>query len=238
MIRFVAITTAAVALTGCATTATWQHPARMGDGHDGATMALAECQAYASGTGSAPAPTARMDVPAPTSYTTRGTYTDYGSHGTFSGTTRANGSFASGFASGYNSGAAIGDAIASIQYQKRIGEVTAACMRTQGWVDTSTPEGKTKFQSIVAASASNDAKTGAARSESIRKNIETAIEHTFDFEAAQKNGIQYRSDRQKREAFFDYVASMLDDPRYADWKAIAVTMWANARIREKFGISD
>lgn len=214
MVRFIASTGALMILTACATTATWQHPARMGDGHDGATMALAECQAYASGTGPAPTPTARMDVPAPTSYTTQGTYTDYGSYGTFRGTTRANGGGAASFASGYNSGAAIGDAIASIQYQNRIKEVTAACMRTQGWVDTSTPEGQTRFKQDAEA---RKAKIAAAKQSEVKQAASddwgTVVNAFLQIEAESPGGIDYRKDPVKFAALDKYVKLLANDPK-------------------------
>jgi hypothetical protein len=76
------------------------------------------------------------------------------------------------------------------------------------------------------------------RNDALRKSIENAIEDTFDFEASRKNGINYRSDKQKRDDFFSYVDEMFKNPKYDDWKEIAITMWANERIREKFGIKD
>ena len=42
MNRVVLSAMAAVFVSGCASTAVWRHPERMGDGHDGATMALAK----------------------------------------------------------------------------------------------------------------------------------------------------------------------------------------------------
>jgi hypothetical protein len=201
-------------LTGCATTAVWQHPARMGGGHDGATMALAECQAFASGTGPAPIPTARMDVPAPNSYTTRGTYSQYGSYGNFNATTTANPGFASNFASGYNSGAAIADAIASIQYQKRIAEVTTACMRTQGWIDTSTPEGQTQFKQGADARM---AKTTANQQSDARQKASdewgAVVKAFLDIEATSPGGIDYRKDPVKYAALDKYVKQLANDPK-------------------------
>lgn len=213
MTRLIVVTAALAMLTGCATKAIWQNPARMGDGHDGATMALAECEAYASGTGPAPIPTSRMDVPAPSSYTTRGTYSQYGSYGTFNATTTANAGFASNFASGYNAGASIGDAIASIQYQKRIAEVTRACMRTQGWIDTSTPEGQARFKQDAEARL---AKKAADRQSEVRQTAseewEAVVSAFLDFEAAKPGGIDYRKDSVKYAALDRYVKQLANDP--------------------------
>lgn len=186
-------------------------------------------------------------------------------------------------------------------------------MRTQGWIDTSTPEGQEKFKQGIASLATaktasrQSAADKAARDEWVttigafmdtesarpggidyrtdkakqaaldkyvkelandpanakqrmswflteahkkvladteqykdaaQKRIEDAIEGTFDFEASRKNGIHYRSDKQKRDEFFSYVEMMFKNPKYDDWKEIAITMWANERIREKFGIKD
>ena len=219
MIRLAIVSAAFVGLAGCASTAVWQHPSRAGEGHDGATMALAECQSYAAGTGPAPAPTARMDVPAPTSYTTRGTYTQYGNYGTFRGTTTANGGFNSNFASGYNSGAALGDAIASIGFQKRLKDVTDACMRTQGWIETSTPEGQAKFKQDAAASL---AKTAAAKQAAVetrsaaekagKEQWDSVVQAFLQIEAARPGGTDYLNDSAKLESLDKYVKQLANDP--------------------------
>ncbi|CAN7347364.1 hypothetical protein LJR074_001990 [Acidovorax sp. LjRoot74] len=155
-----------------------------------------------------------MDIPAPTSYTTRGTYSQYGSQGTFNATTTANPGFASNFASGYNSGAALGDAIASIQYQKRIAEVTTACMRTQGWIDTSTPEGQAQFKQGADARI---AKTTANQQSEARQKASdqwgAVVKAFLDFEAASPGGIDYRKDPVKYAALDKYVKQLANDPK-------------------------
>ncbi len=219
MIRLVVTIASLAVLAGCATTAIWQHPDRMGDGHDGATMALAECQAYAAGTGPAPTPTTRIDVPAPTSYTTRGTYTDYGSYGILRATTTPNAGFASGVASGYNSGAAIGDAIASVQYQKRIGEITAACMRTQGWIDTSSPEGQTRFKQDAEVRLAKAAAAKQSESKQTANDEWGAVVNAFlEIEAANPGGIDYRKDSVKFAALDKYVKQLASDPKNVQQK--------------------
>lgn len=138
-------------LWGCASTAVWQHPARAGDGYDGATMALAECENYAAGLTPMPRMQAYMQTPAPTSYSTTGTITSNGSYGTFQGTTTPSSSFASRYAAGANAGADIANAYAAGAARARGEKLTAACMRTQGWIDTSLPEGQAQFKKITSS---------------------------------------------------------------------------------------
>ncbi len=133
-------------LSGCASTAKWQHPARAGEGHDGATMALAECESYAAGRTPMPKLQAYMPAPAPTGYNTTGTVSSYGNVSTFQGNTTPSGGLASGYATGANMGANIANAYAVSAARQREAELTGACMRTQGWIDTSTPEGQGKIQ--------------------------------------------------------------------------------------------
>jgi hypothetical protein len=212
MIRFAVAATALALLSACASTATWQHPERYGDGHDGATMALAECEAYAAGLRPAPTPPTMMPEPAPSSYTTRGTYTGNGSYGTFTGTTRANSG--SSFASGYNSGAAMASAIMAAQHQNRVKELAAACMRKLGWVETSTPEGQAQFKKV---SAERRAKLAAAKESeaenAARAKWEAAIDAFLDVEAAMPGGIDYRKDPVKLAALDKYVKELANDPK-------------------------
>ena len=207
------VVAAIVALSGCASTATWQHPARAGDGHDGATMAWAECQRYAAGTGPAPRMTARMDVPGPTSYTTRGTYSQYGSTGTFNAITTANQGAGSSFASGYNAGASLGDAFAEIARQRQQKSVATACMRTLGWIDTSTPEGQAQFKQAATEFSEKPSSNQAAEDKAVKEKWITTINTFLETEAARPGGIDYRSDKKKHAALDKYVKQLANDPK-------------------------
>lgn len=214
MTRFIFSSAILALLVGCSTPATWQHPARAGDGHDGATMALAACESYASGTGPAPMPTSRMEVPAPTSYTTVGTYSQYGSSGTLNATTTPNSGFASKYASGSNAAADLIDAFESARYRKRIGTITQACMRTQGWIDTSTPEGQTKFkQDSEKRLANSSASKLAAEKKAAADEWSTVIGAFMEIEARSPQGIDYRNDPKRLEALDKYVKQLANDPK-------------------------
>ncbi len=145
-----------VFLAGCVSPAQWTHPQLQGKANaaDLATLATADCYAYAAGRAPAPQPVmGYMPTPAPTSYTTYGTASTYGNQTAFNATTYSSGGFASGFAAGSNAGASLGNAIVVSQARRRIKNISDACMRTQGWVDASTPEGKEELQSATPASA-------------------------------------------------------------------------------------
>lgn len=162
MQRAIGLAALAAVVSGCATTKEqWNHPGLAGraDAADHALLASAECNAYAAGLAPVPTEPVFMPIPAPTSYTTYGTYQRYGSGGTYSGTISANSGFASGFAAGSNMGAALGAAIVQAQEKERTREVSAACMRMQGWIDAGTEEGKLKLQQAVGASAMTGATT-------------------------------------------------------------------------------
>lgn len=143
--NFILILSALLFLSGCASNELWRHPEKGGDGRTGAEMTLAECQRYAYGLEPEPTPVARMDVPAPSSYVTHGTYQQYGSNGTFTARTQAQNSSSRDFAANYNSGASLGEALASIAYQNKIKKITKDCMISRGWIDTSTEEGRILF---------------------------------------------------------------------------------------------
>lgn len=139
-------------LAGCATTAKWEHPGLAKDAasSDKAIMASAECEAYASGRTPQPQTMPYMPAPAATSYVTTGTYTDLGGgYGSYRATTTPSGGFASGYAAGANAGANLANAILISQAQEKRDKLAAACMRTLGWIDTSTPEGVAKFKAAV-----------------------------------------------------------------------------------------
>lgn len=158
MQRAIGLAALAAVVSGCATTKEqWNHPGLVGrtDVADHALLASAECNAYAAGLAPLPPAPVFMPVPAPTSYT----YQSYGSGGRYSGTITANSGFASGFAAGSNMGAALGAAIVQAQEKERTREVSAACMRMQGWIDAGTEEGKLKLQQAVGASAMTGATT-------------------------------------------------------------------------------
>lgn len=204
MFRLALVVVVLTAIGGCANTSNWQHPLQPAGSADEATLALAECQRYAAGTG--PAPTPKMDVPAATSFTTRGTYTQYGSNGTFSATTTARQSGQANFATGYNAGASIGDAFAEIAHQNRVKEVTAACMRKQGWIDTKSPEGEELFkQALASTSSRNTASTNAPWVAAINTFVQA--------EAARPGGVDYRKDKRMQSQLDKYVKQLANDPK-------------------------
>lgn len=217
MLRVVAILAALAAVTGCASTATWQHPIRAGESHDGATMALAECESYAAGRTPMPTMMGYMPEPAPTSYHTTGTYTSYGNYGSFQGTTVASGGFASGYAAGANMGANIANAYALSAAHARQAELTTACMRTLGWIDTSTPEGQKKFKQAVAAQAAAERPAADQSQASMGREKWIATINAFvEAEAARPGGIDYRTDMAKQEALDKYVKQLANDPANDD----------------------
>jgi len=150
-----ALLTGSILLAGCATKPVWEHPTLAGrpNAADAAILAQAECDAYAAGRAPKPSSPVYMPVPAPTTYSTTGTYQNYGNTGSYTATTVARPNPASSFANGFNTGAAFGAAFAQAQAEKRARDISAACMRSLGWVDTSTPEGKAKFQQPTQAVA-------------------------------------------------------------------------------------
>jgi hypothetical protein len=232
MNRVVLSAMAAVFVSGCASTAVWRHPERMGDGHDGATMALAECRAYASGLAPAPMPSTRMDVPPPTSYTSRGTYTQYGNTGYYSGTTRANNSFGSNFASGYNAGASMAEAIEAMQRQDDIQKVTTACMRKLGWVDTSTPAGEATFKQQVSVKSSAKEKQEAQEEASARWRA--LVKAFIDIEEGRPNGIKYRESPEKMAALDKYVKQLANDPKNDQREAVWFLQEAHKMVLAAF----
>ena len=153
-----------ILLAGCATTKEqWAHPKYAGqpNAKDMAIIAKAECDSYASGRTPYPknAP-AYMPVPDPSSYTTTGTYQSNGATGgTYTARTTANNSFATGFANGWNQGAAIAAAMAQSEAEARMHEISAACMRAQGWIDINTEEGKASLQNAITGGTSNEQTT-------------------------------------------------------------------------------
>lgn len=214
-------------LSGCASTAKWQHPARAGDGHDGATMALAECESYAAGRTPMPKLQAYMPAPAPTAYNTTGTISSYGNVSTFQGTTTPSGGLASGYATGANMGANIANAYAVSAARQREAELTGACMRTQGWIDTSTPEGQEKFR---VASAQRQAPKGQATEQSATREWATAVSTFLDTEAARPGGIDYRADAVKQAALDRYVKELANDPKNDHQKMSWFLIEAHKRV--------
>lgn len=213
MIRYAVPAVALMVLSGCASTALWQHPQRAGDGHDGATMALAECQSYAAGRTPMPKLQAYMPVPAPTTYNTTGTITNYGSTSTFQGTTTASGGFATGYANGANMGANFANAYAMGSARKREEQLTAACMRTQGWIDTSSPEGKAQLTQAVATMQTSPGTTRQQEADKAAEEKWVATINAFiETEAARPGGIDYRKDRVKQAALDKYVKELANAP--------------------------
>lgn len=222
MLRCAVSIAALFVLSGCASTAKWQHPQRAGEGFDGMTMALADCESYAAGRTPMPQLQGYMPVPAPSSYNTTGTITTYGGYSTFQGRTTASGGFASGYAQGANMGASIANAYALGAAKRREEELTHACMRTTGWIDTSTPEGEAKFKQAVAESAAK--KSAPKESSSEASQWEIAIRTLIDTEAARPGGIDYAGDISKQKAFDGYVAQLSKIPgnenKPANWFVI------------------
>lgn len=150
------ITALAVILSGCATPVhipSWAHPDFAHNPElqrDAATLSTAECYQTARTMITMPSAPNPIPVPAPSSYTTTGTYANYGGFGVLNTTTRPSGSFSAGMASGANLGAAIAHSKAVNDANNHIMAVTSSCMRMRGWIDVSTPEGMQKLNAILA----------------------------------------------------------------------------------------
>jgi uncharacterized protein YceK len=235
MSRFAVVFGVLAALSGCATVPSWEHPSRAKAGSDEATIALAECQSYAAGLTPMPRLQAGTPMPGPTSYSTTGTITDYGSYLTFRGTTTASSTFASRYAAGANAGANIANAYAVAAARGREDALTAACMRTQGWVDTSTPEGKEKLTQVakaseIAASRRDDASRTASEqwAETIRKFM--------DAQTKLPGGIDYRNDDIKLSALDTYVKMLGNDPRNNDKTMLWFLVEADRLIKDTSGL--
>ena len=150
--RISATVSAAALLVGCATPAhipTWAHPDLPKDSErtkDLAMLNTAECYQQARGMVPQPAAPRAVPVPPPSSYTTTGTYTNYGGIGVINATTRPQGGFSQGLASGANLGAAVAHNKAVSDANQQVMALTGACMRMRGWIDISTPEGRNKLR--------------------------------------------------------------------------------------------
>lgn len=143
MKRAVAPLGAALLLAACASPQ-WRHPSIADEirAKDAATLALAQCEAYAQGLAPMPSGPRYMPVPASGSYYTSGTVSTYGNTSYVNAYTRSGGGFSQEFAKGYNGGTALGQAAAEIASRRKQAEIAAACMRQQGWVDARSEEGK------------------------------------------------------------------------------------------------
>lgn len=235
MIRFSISAAVLVALAGCASTAMWQHPTQAGGGHDGATMALAECQSYAAGRTPMPKMQAYMPIPEPTSYRTTGSYSSYGNYGTFQATTTPSGGFASGYASGANMGANIANAYAVSAARDREEKLAAACMRTLGWIDTSLPEGQEKFKQLTSSALAAQAASKQSASDKSAQDRWIATINTFvETEAARPGGIDYRTDTQKQDALDKYVKEIAAAPGNEDKKMSWFLIEAHKRVLEDY----
>lgn len=231
----VSITTCAV-FAGCASTAQWMRPDLQGKPHakDLATIAQTECDAYAEGTGPAPRPTQYMPTPAPSSYTTTGTYTDNGGYGSFTARTRANNSFASGYASGYNTGASIGDAIVEVQMQKRRKRLSDACMRAQGWIDASTPDGQEELKKVTLEKSIEHEK--AAIAERAMREWQAAISAFFQQESARRGGIDYLNDEPKLLSFDKYVKLLANQEKNNGRNSTWFLIEAHKMVLREYGL--
>ena len=227
MIRLTVITVLLTLLGGCASTAVWRHPARAGDGHDGATMALAECESYAAGLTPMPRMAGYVHPPAPTSYEARGTFTGGSGYGTFQGTMTPSSTFASRFAAGSNAGADIANAYATAAANARQEKLALACMRSQGWIDTSVPEGQDQFRKASIpkeAPKKTDSKTAAD------DQWRTTIHAFLDTEAARPGGIDYRTDDAKLALLDQYVKELSYAPSNNDKSMAWFLIEAHKRV--------
>lgn len=201
-----------VALTGCASTAKWEHPQaqKAGNAQDVATMALAECEAYAAGRAPMPQTMPYMPVPGPTNYTTTGSINQYGSYSTFNATTTSSG-FASGYAAGANMGANIANAYLLSAAADKQEKLTGACMRSLGWVDTSTPEGAQKFKDATSNAKTNDA---AAEQKKLRDTTEIAEFLAWAAQQPAPNNIDYTVDDEKYQELRENIRYVLNNKEY------------------------
>lgn len=249
MFRYLLVIATVTSLVACGSTAEWRRPgwnAEAGPSTDGLTVALAECEAWARGTAPAPIPPAYMPVPAPTSYLTRGTYSQYGSTGTFQATTRSRSSFDSQFASGYNSGAALGSALASIVNENKVTERAEACMREMGWVDTSTPEGVKKLEVATTAFQEKQRQRelqNAVKSQETQQQKQAkerwfaAIQTFIEIEASRPDGINYLSNSAQLNALDTYV-KMLANRNANEGKSMSwFLIEANKLVRKDYGLN-
>lgn len=174
---------------------------------------------------------AYMPSPAPTSYSTVGTYSTYGNQGSFQATTTANGGFASGYAAGANMGANIVNTYALGAARRRQEELKAACMRTTGWIDTSTEDGKAQFSKATAALSSEKAKKRATDAEDrSQSEWHAAIDTFIDAEAARPGGINYLQDEAKLVALDKYVKQLANDPKNKHQKMSWFLIEAHKRV--------
>jgi hypothetical protein len=156
-----------------------------------------------------------MPIPSPTSYTTTGTLNTYGNYHSFQASTTPNSGFAGSYAAGANMGANIANAFAAGAARKREEELTKACMRKTGWIDTSTPEGEAQFKKAV----------GVVRAESVSREKQksaneqewdTAIQQLVQSEASRPGGIDYKRDTFKQTQFDLYIGIITKDPKNQD----------------------
>ena len=215
MVRYAVALTSMLMLLGCASTAKWQHPMAPNEDADTMTIALAECESYAAGMTPMPKFQGYMPIPSPTSYTTTGTLNTYGNYHSFQASTTPNSGFAGSYAAGANMGADIANAFAAAAARKREEELTKACMRKTGWIDTSTPEGEAQFKKAVdvvrAESVSREKQKTANEQE-----WTTAIQQLIQSEASRPGGINYKRDTFKQTQFDLYIGIITKDPKNQD----------------------
>ncbi len=144
-IALVALT--AALLAGCASAPQWAHPALKGATNSGdmARLSSADCRSYATGRTQAPTYVQGVPTPNPSSYTTTGTVTTYGNYAHINAVTRPSGGFASGYAAGQNAGANMANALLAAAAQREVEDLAAACMRSLGWVDVGTEDGRKRM---------------------------------------------------------------------------------------------
>lgn len=173
-------------------------------------MALAECEAYAAGRAPMPQTMPYMPVPSPTNYTTTGTINQYGSYSTFNATTTSSG-FASGYAAGANMGANIANAYLLSAAADKQEKLTGACMRSLGWVDTSTPEGAQKLKDATSEAKVSDT---AAEQKKQQDTLEIAGFLAWAAQQPPPNNIDYTVEDQKYKELMENFRYLLTKKEY------------------------
>lgn len=157
--RLAILVFSAFLISGCASSVhipQWAHPDLPEDSErtrDLAMLHTADCYQQVRNAVHQPVAPHAIPMPAPSSYTTTGTYTNYGGIGVLNTTTNPQGGFSSGLASGANLGAAIAHNRALSDANKQAMALTSACMRMRGWIDVSTLEGKEKLRAALIPSS-------------------------------------------------------------------------------------
>jgi len=87
-------------------------------------------------------------------------------------------------------------------------------MRTTGWIDTSTEDGKAQFsKAMVALNSAKTKKQAAGAEDRAKSEWNAAIDTFIDAEAARPGGINYLQDEAKLSALDKYVKELANDPK-------------------------